>query len=44
MAQILTKRFAPDVSVRGVRIDTEEVQNDKGSMSNVSCIEIRLQR
>jgi len=44
VAQILTKRFATDVTVKAVRIDTEEVQNDEGSMSNVSCIEIRLQR
>jgi len=45
VAQILTKRFATDVSVKKININTEQVKSiETGSMNNVSSIEIRLER
>ena len=45
VAQILTKRFATDIKVKSISINTEQVKsNITGEMSNVSSIEIRLQR
>ncbi len=45
VAQILTKRFATDIKVKSVAINTEQVQSDvTGGMSNVSSIEIKLER
>lgn len=45
VAQILTKRFATDVSVKKVAIDTEQVKSaETGAVSNVSSIEIRLEK
>ena len=42
-AQILMKRFAPDVKVKNISIDTEQVKNiETGTMSNVSSILIEL--
>jgi DNA-binding protein Alba len=44
-AQIPTKRFATDVVVRKVTIDTEQVKSiETGSMNNVSSVEIWLER
>ena len=43
VAQVLTKRFATDVKVQGIAINTEQVKSTiTGSMSNVSSIEINL--
>ncbi len=43
VAQILTKRFAADVSVKSVKVDTEQVKSiESGEMNNVSSIEIIL--
>jgi DNA-binding protein len=45
VAQILTKRFATDIKVLGISINTEQVKsNITGGMSNVSSIEIKLQK
>ena len=45
VAQILTKRFATDIKVKGITINTEQVKsNITGGMSNVSSIEIKLQK
>ncbi len=45
VAQILTKRFATDIKVKSIVINTEQVKsNITGGMSNVSSIEIKLQR
>ena len=45
VAQIVTKRFASDISVKRVLIDTEQVKSvETGAMSNVSSIEIRLEK
>lgn len=43
VAQILTRRFTTDVSVKSVRIDTEQMKSiESGEMNNVSSIEIIL--
>jgi DNA-binding protein len=45
VAQIVTKRFATDITVKHIFINTEQVTNTlTGGMSNVSSIEIELQR
>jgi archaea-specific DNA-binding protein len=45
VAQILTKRFATDIKIAGIAINTEQVKsNITGGMSNVSSIEIKLQK
>ncbi len=45
VAQILTKRFATDIVVKSIAINTEQVMSTvTGGMSNVSSIEIHLQR
>lgn len=45
VAQILTKRFATDVSVKKISIDTEQVKSpETGATNNVSSIEIRLEK
>jgi len=43
VAQVLTKRFATDVRVQSISINTEQVKSAMtGEMSNVSSIEIKL--
>jgi DNA-binding protein len=43
VAQILAKRFVPDLKVQEIKIDTEQVKNEEtGNVSNVSSIEIHL--
>jgi DNA-binding protein len=45
VAQIVTKRFATDIAVKHIAINTEQVQSTvTGGMNNVSSIEIVLQR
>ncbi|MDG6933552.1 MAG: DNA-binding protein Alba [Nitrososphaerota archaeon] len=44
-AEILRKKFSPDVQVKEIKIDTEQVKdNETGSSSNVSSIEIMLKK
>lgn len=43
VAQVLTKRFATDIKVQSIIINTEQVKSTlTGEMSNVSSIEIKL--
>jgi len=45
VAQILTERFASDISVKKVFIDTEQVKNiETGALGNVSSIVITLEK
>jgi len=45
VAQIVTKRFATDIAVKHISLNTEQVKSTvTGGMSNVSSIEIELQR
>ena len=45
VAQILTRRFASDISVKKVLIDTEQVKSiETGALSNVSSIVITLEK
>ncbi len=45
VAQIITKRFATDITVKRISINTEQVKSMvTGGMSNVSSIEIVLQK
>ena len=43
VAQVLTKRFATDIKVLSISINTEQVKSTiTGGMSNVSSMEIKL--
>ena len=43
VAQILTRRFAKEVSVKSINISTEQVPNrETNELSNVSSIEIEM--
>ena len=45
VAQILTKRFATDIAVKSISINTEQVTSTiTGEMNNVSSIEIKLEK
>ena len=45
VSQIVTRRFASDISVKSVLIDTEQVKSlETGAMNNVSSIAIRLEK
>ncbi|MBI3841013.1 MAG: DNA-binding protein Alba [Thaumarchaeota archaeon] len=45
VAQVLTKRFATDITVKSISINTEQVKSTvSGGMNNVSSIEIKLQK
>ncbi len=45
VAQVLTKRFATDIRVQAISINTEQVKSTMtGEMSNVSSMEIKLAR
>jgi DNA-binding protein len=45
VAQIVTKRFATDIAVKHISINTEQVRSTvTGGMNNVSSIEIELQK
>lgn len=44
-AEILLNRYVPEVSVKKIEINTEQVKDaESGSMTNVSSMEIRLSR
>lgn len=43
VAQIITKRFATDITIKSIEIDTEQVKStETGNLSNVSSIVIHL--
>lgn len=45
VAQVLTKRFATNIVVKNVAIDTEQVKSmETGAMNNVSSVEILLEK
>ena len=45
VAQVLTKRFATDITVKSISINTEQVKSTiTGEMNNVSSIEIKLEK
>jgi DNA-binding protein len=42
-AEITRKKFAPDIVVKNIKIDTEQIKSaESGNLSNVSSIEIYL--
>jgi DNA-binding protein len=43
-AEIVRNRFMPEVKVKSITIDTEEVKRDDGTTMNVSSMEITLQK
>lgn len=43
VAEIVRKRFLPDVDVKDIKISTEQVSSEQGT-ANVSAIEISLYR
>ncbi|MEM1578177.1 MAG: DNA-binding protein Alba [Archaeoglobaceae archaeon] len=43
VAEIVRKRFLPDVDVKDIKISTEQVSSEQGT-ANVSAIEITLYR
>lgn len=42
VAEILRKRFMPEVGVKDIRISTEQINTSEGGTTNVSAIEITL--
>jgi len=44
VAEIVKNRFMPDLKVEDIKIKTEELTSEDGSMSKVSAIEIRLKK
>ncbi|OYT34129.1 DNA-binding protein Alba [Archaeoglobales archaeon ex4484_92] len=44
VAEIVRNRFMPNVDVKGIRIDTEELESEQGRRVNVSTIEIVLSK
>ncbi len=44
VVEVTMNRFMPDVKVGGISIGTEELTNDDGRTSNVSSIEIKINK
>lgn len=44
VAEIVRNKFIPEVQLGSINISTEEIQNAEGSNSNVSAIEIQLNK
>lgn len=42
VAEILRNRFMPNLKIRNIKIDTEELESSDGKRVNVSTIEITL--
>ncbi len=42
VAEIVRNRFMPNVTVKSIKIDTEELESEQGRSVNVSTIEIVL--
>ncbi len=42
VAEITRRKFLPDCSVSNIEIDTEELERNDGTKSNVSCMTITL--
>jgi len=44
VAEIVRRRFMPDIKLKDIKIATEEVTNEEGHKINVSSIEIYLSK
>ncbi len=44
VAEVVRKRFLPDVTVKSIKTGTEELESEQGRKVNVSTIEIVLAR
>jgi len=44
VAEIVRKKFIPDVQIKDIKIDTDEITLEDGSKMNLSSIEIYLQK
>jgi len=44
VAEIVRRRFMPDINLKDIKIATEEVTNEEGHKINVSSIEIYLSK
>ena len=44
VAEIVRRKFLPDVKVKKIEIDTEELTGERGTKTNVSTIEITLKK
>jgi archaea-specific DNA-binding protein len=44
VAEIVRNRFITDVTIGGIEISTEEILNNEGTSTNVSAIEIQLDK
>jgi len=44
VAEIVKNRFIPGLKVRGIKIDTEEIEAQDGKRMNVSTIEITISK
>lgn len=42
VSQILIKRFLNDVQIKDIKLNTEQLKSESGTMSNVTSIEIKL--
>jgi len=44
VTQIVKNRFMPSMQIKDVRVSTEELQNEEGTMSRVTCMHFILTR
>lgn len=44
VAEIVRNRFIPDIEIQSIDISTEEIVGNEGTATNVSAIEIQLQK
>lgn len=44
VAEIVRNRFIPECEVKDIKIATEEIENNEGMKTNVSIIEIQLEK
>jgi len=42
VSQILIKRFLTDLKVKDIKLSTEQLKSETGTVSNVSAIEIKI--
>ena len=42
VAEVIRNRFMPNVSIKDIKVDTEELSSEQGRRMNVSTIEISL--
>lgn len=44
IAEVSSKRFLPGISIKGIKVDSEEFKNQEGRTVRVSTIEITLSK